>query len=207
VEVALVLVLTTLAAAAPSRDAQDAVALARRIQQRHHDIRDMKARFVQTYASSMLGREVVEGGALALKPPGRMRWEYEQPEKKLFVSNGKSAYFYVPEDKQVITFDATGDRGVAVQLLSGRSDLLTEFQVFAVPGLPNQLRLVPKDKEAEIREAVIEAEASGRIRRLEILDLQGNRSEYRFENVQENVGLSDSLFEFKVPKGVEVVAG
>jgi len=207
VEVALVLVLTTLAAAAPSRDAQDAVALARRIQQRHHDIRDMKARFVQTYASSMLGREVVERGTLALKPPGRMRWEYEQPEKKLFVSNGKSAYFYVPEDKQVITFDATGDRGVAVQLLSGRSDLLTEFQVFAVPGLPNQLRLVPKDKEAEIREAVIEAEASGRIRRLEILDLQGNRSEYRFENVQENVGLSDSLFEFKVPKGVEVVAG
>ena len=167
----------------------------------------MKARFVQTYASSMLGREVVERGTLALKPPGRMRWEYEQPEKKLFVSNGKSAYFYVPEDKQVITFDATGDRGVAVQLLSGRSDLLTEFQVFAVPGVPNQLRLVPKDKEAEIREAVIEAEASGRIRRLEILDLQGNRSEYRFENVQENVGLSDSLFEFKVPKGVEVVAG
>jgi outer membrane lipoprotein carrier protein len=207
VEVALVLVLTTLAAAAPSRDAQDAVALARRIQQRHHDIRDMKARFVQTYASSMLGREVVERGTLALKPPGRMRWEYEQPEKKLFVSNGKSSYFYVPEDKQVITFDATGDRGVAVQLLSGRSDLLTEFQVFAVHGVPNQLRLVPKDKEAEIREAVIEAEASGRIRRLEILDLQGNRSEYRFENVQENVGLSDSLFEFKVPKGVEVVAG
>ena len=167
----------------------------------------MKARFVQTYTSSMLGREVVERGTLALKPPGRMRWTYEHPEKKLFVSNGKSSYFYVPEDKQVITFDATGDRGVAVQLLSGRSDLMTEFQVFAVPGAPHQVRLVPKAPDAEMREAIVEAEPSGRIRRLELLDLQGNRSEYRFENVQENVGVPDKTFEFEIPKGVEVVTG
>lgn len=191
----------------PARGADEAAALARRIQERHHRIRDMKARFVQTYTSTMLGREIVERGTLALKPPGRMRWEYEHPEKKLFVSNGKTSYFYVPQDRQVVAFDATGDRGVAVLLLSGRSDLLTEFQIFAVPGAANQVRLVPKAAEAEIQEAIIEAEASGRIRRLEILDLQGNRSEYRFEDVKENVGLPDKLFEFQVPKGVEVVTG
>jgi outer membrane lipoprotein carrier protein len=207
VEVALILALTTLAAAPPRRDADDAAALARRIQERHHQLKDMKARFVQKYVSSMLGREDVERGTVAIKPPGRMRWEYEHPDKKLFVSNGKSSYFYVPEDKQVITFDATGDRGVAVLLLSGRSDLLTEFQVFAVPGASNQIRLVPKSDEAEIREALVEADPSGRIQRLEIVDLQGNRSEYSFLDVNENVGLSDKLFEFEVPKGVEVVTG
>ena len=181
------------------------MALTRKIQEHHHALTDMKARFVQTYASAMLGRRVVERGTVAIKHPGRMRWEYEQPEKKTFVSDGKKSYFYVPADKQVMVQEATGDRGVALQLLSGRSDLLTEFQAMPAPG--DAVRLIPRSGEAEVQEALVEADASGRIRRLEIIDLQGNRSEFRFEDVKENVGLPDRLFQFEIPKGVEVVTG
>ena len=206
-EVALALALTTLAATAAPADPSPAVALTQKIQERHQTLRDMKARFVQTYSSAMLGRKVVERGTLAIKRPGRMRWEYEQPEKKLFVSDGKKAYFYVPSDRQVMVHETTGDRGVALQLLAGRSDLLSEFDAHPVASNPRQVRLVPKSQEAEVQEAVVEADATGRIQRLQILDPQGNRSEFVFDDVKENLGLSDGLFQFEIPKGVEVVTG
>jgi outer membrane lipoprotein carrier protein len=187
--------------------ADEAVALTRRIQERHRKVLDMKARFIQTYASGLLGRTVVERGTLAIKRPDRMLWEYQKPEKKTFVSNGRRSYFYVPADRQVIVREASADQGVALHLLSGRSDLLAEFQVFAVPGSGDRVRLLPRAANAEVQEVLVDADAAGQIRRLEVLDLQGNRSIFVFEDVKENVGLRDSLFEFKIPSGVEVVAG
>jgi outer membrane lipoprotein carrier protein len=184
-----------------------AAAIARRIQERHHNIRDLKARFTQTYDSSLLGRQVVERGTLSLKRPDRMLWEYQEPEKKLFVSDGHKSYFYVPEDRQVVVHESAGDKGVALDLLSGRSDLLAQFDVSPVEGSPRRIRLVPRSANAEVREVVVEADATGRIEWLELIDLQGSRSSFRFEGIKENVGLSDRLFEFQIPRGVEVVTG
>jgi outer membrane lipoprotein carrier protein len=209
VQVALFLVLTAVStpAATPSDAARNALALAQKVQAHHAQVRDMQARFVQTYSSGLLGREVVEQGSMSIKRPHRMLWKYEKPEQKVFVSDGKTSYFYVPADRQVIVRDATGERGVALQILSGRSDLLAEFQALAVEGADDRVRLVPRQESAEVREVVIEADAAGRIRWIEIVDLQGNRSTFRFEDVKENKGLPDRLFEFKIPRGVEVVTG
>ena len=63
---------------------------------------------------------IVETGTVALKRPGRMRWEYETPEKKTFVSDGTRVFFYVPADRQVIVRQQAGERGVAMALLSGQ---------------------------------------------------------------------------------------
>jgi outer membrane lipoprotein-sorting protein len=71
----------------------------------------------------------------------------------------------------------------------------------------DRLRLVPRVPDADTREIVITADATGRIVGLEIEDLQGNRSSFRFDEVRENVGLPDKMFEFKVPAGVEVITG
>jgi chaperone LolA len=187
--------------------ATEALALAQKVQAHHERVKDLKARFVQTYASGLLGREVVERGTVAIKRPDRMLWKYEKPEEKLFVSDGHTSYFYVPADRQVIVRAASGDRGVALQLLSGRSDLTGQFEIYAVKDSANRLRLVPRVPDADTREIVLTADTTGRIVALEIEDLQGNRSSFRFDAVQENVGLADRLFEFKIPPGVEVVTG
>ena len=79
-----------------------AEALARRVEERQRNVQDLQGRFTQTYRSGVLGRDVVERGTVSIKRPGRMRWEYRDPEAKTFVSDGKSFYFYVPADKQVI---------------------------------------------------------------------------------------------------------
>ena len=183
--------------------------LARRVEERHRGLRDLTATFVQTYRSGALGREVKESGLLSLKNPGRMLWEYQQPEKKTFVSDGKSFYFYVPADKQVIVRAQADLRGIAALLLSGRGDILSQFQVSAqtAPAGLKRLRLVPRKKDAEVEEVLLDVDDSARIVSIVVTDGQGNLSFFAFSKVRENVGLKDQIFQFRVPHGVEVISG
>ena len=184
--------------------------LARRIEQRHRRVEDLTARFVQTYRSGLLAQEVVERGVVSLKRPGRMLWEYRDPEKKTFVSDGETFYFYVPADRQVIVREQAGHRGLPALLLSGREDLLAEFDVnLEPPPAPGRqrLRLTPKKADPEVERVFLDVDQGDRIRAVRVRDVQGNESRFEFEGIRENVGLPDRLFRFEVPPGVEVVTG
>jgi outer membrane lipoprotein carrier protein len=187
-----------------------AEALARRIDKRHKSLGDLTARFVQTYRSGLMQRQVVESGVVSIKRPGRMRWEYLKPEKKLFVADGTSFYFYVPADRQVIVSRPGGERGIPALLLAGRGSILTEFAVEleskALPGM-KRLRLTPRKPDPEVETVYVEVDAQERVRTIEVLDPQGNQSRFVFEDIRENVGLRDGLFQFRIPRGVEVVTG
>jgi len=203
-----ILALALGAAPAPAANAA-AEALARRIEERQRNIQDLQGRFTQTYRSGVLGRDVVERGTVSIKRPGRMRWEYRDPEAKTFVSDGKTFYFYVPADKQVIVRDQADSRGVTAMLLSGRVEILNQFDVGleASPGAGARLRLSPRKPDGEVDRIYLDVDATDRIRTIEILDPQGNRSRFDFQDLRENVGLPDRLFHFEVPRGVEVVTG
>jgi outer membrane lipoprotein carrier protein len=186
-----------------------AESLAKRIEDHHRNVNDLTARFTQTYRSGILGREVVERGTVSIKPPGKMLWEYKDPEKKTFVSDGKTFYFYVPSDKQVVVRDQAGDRGLLGRLLSGRGGMLAQFDVGleSAPSGKPRLQLVPKKADPDVDRVYIEPDDGDRIQVIEIIDTQGNRSRFRFDGIRENVGLSEQLFRFEIPKGVEVIAG
>ncbi len=192
--------------AAPGGSAQD---VARRVEQRAVGAADLEARFVQTYRSEALGREIVERGTLRLKRPGRMRWDYDAPDQKTFVSDGKTFYFYVPADRQVIVRDQGGSHGIVNLLLSGRGAILEPFE----PSLESaangrmRLRLTPRKPDPDVERAFLELDAEYRIRGIEIVDAQGSRSRFDFDGIRENLGLSDKLFRFEIPRGVEVIAG
>ena len=66
----------------------------------------------------MIGREIVERGVVSIKRPGRMRWEYKDPEAKLFISDGRTFYFYVPADRQVGVSEQDAERSLAGRLLA-----------------------------------------------------------------------------------------
>jgi outer membrane lipoprotein carrier protein len=206
---ALALTASLLAPPAAGTTVPAAEALVRRIEQRHRAATDLTARFVQTYRSGLIGREVVERGVVSIKRPGRMLWEYRQPEKKTFVADGKSFYFYVPADKQVIVRPQKGDKSITGLLLSGQSDLLSEFDVSvetAPPGL-QRLRLVPRKADPEVEWVTVDVDENDRIRAIAVTDVQGNRSRFAFDGIRENVGLKDRLFQFRTPPGVELVTG
>ena len=192
---------------APLKSPADA--LAQRIEQRHRSVADFSARFVQTYRSGLLGREVSERGTVSIKPPGRMLWEYRDPERKTFVSDGKTFYFYVPADRHVVVREQGGDRGVLSRLLSGSPGILADFEAGLEPGSTGRprLRLTPRKSDPDLDRVYIESDAQDRIESLEILDAQGNRSRFRFEGIRENLGLPDRIFHFDIPKGVEVISG
>jgi outer membrane lipoprotein carrier protein len=197
-------------AAATADDAALAASVLTRVEQRAARTIDLVARFSQSYRSGMLGREVVERGVVTIKRPGRMRWEYKDPEPKLFVTDGKTFYFYVPADRQVIVSEQDPQRSLAARLLSGRGGLADEFAASMEEPLEEgvlRVKLVPLREEPDVEKAFLDVEPSGRIRSILLEDVQGNRTRFRFDSVRENTGVKDELFHFVVPPGVEVIRG
>jgi outer membrane lipoprotein carrier protein len=167
------------------------------------------ARFTQTYRSGALGRTLVERGEVKVKRPGRMLWEYKTPEKKTFVSDGQKFYFYVPADKQVTVREQDSSRSLPALLLSGKGGLLSEFDASLESGPPgrSRLKLVPRSPDPEIARVFLEVDSDHRIRRIEVEDAEGSLSAFDFDDIRENQGLSDRMFRFEVPRGVEVITG
>ena len=177
-------------------------------------MKDFTADFVQVFEDS-LNRKQQETGHLYLMRPRMMRWEYQTPEDKLFVSDGKTVYFYVPADRQVnkeSVRESLDDR-IPLMFLLGRSDLRKEFTRFELlntkPFLPGTkvLRMYPRRK-TDLTEVIMEVDpANYQIRRLLFTHSDGSRSEFIFSNIRTNAGVRAGLFDFKVPPGVEVVDG
>jgi outer membrane lipoprotein carrier protein len=192
----------------------DPVALAAKVQQRYNGIKDIQADFVQTYEGGVLRTRTTERGTVAIKRPGRMRFTYTKPEKKEFVSDGTRLYTHLVADKQVIVSPAPGpDQGdIPAMFLAGQSDLARDYTPSFTP-LPGAatglvtLKLVPKKKSEEYESIGIGVDPKTlQIQFLTAVDLQGGRSSFTFSNLKENRGLADKQFEFRIPRGVEVVS-
>lgn len=188
-----------------------AVEVASAVQKKYDGIRDFSADFVQEAQGGMLRKKSSESGVLHVKKPGKMRWDYTTPEKKLFISDGRKMYLYVPADKQVMVSDVpkADEATTAVLFLVGKGNLTRDFTVsFAEGGAADSysLKLQPKLPERDYDWLQVEVERSTmRIRTLSAADAQGGRSTFRFSNFKENAGLADKLFEFKPPRGADVI--
>src|ERR1044071_2696279 len=96
---ALILIAAPALAGQGGQGRPSAEALARSLQQRYQGIRDFSADFTHTYRGGALRTQTREQGTVAVKKPGRMRWDYTKPEKKEFVSDGRKIYSYLPQDR------------------------------------------------------------------------------------------------------------
>ena len=191
----------------------DPVALAAKVQQRYNGIKDIQGDFVQTYEGGVLRTKTTERGTVAIKRPGRMRFSYDKPERKEFVSDGTRLYSYLVADKQVIVSAAPGaDQGdIPAMFLAGQSDLARDYTPSftnlpgAAPGLVT-LKLVPKKHSSDYESIGIGVEPKTlQIQFISAVDTQGGRSSFSFTNLKENRGLADKDFEFRIPRGVDVV--
>jgi outer membrane lipoprotein carrier protein len=144
-----------------------------------------------------------------------MRWEYRSPEEKLFVSDGRTVYLYVPEERQVTreSVDDSFDDRIPLMFLLGRSDLENEFErierLASEPQVAGTevLRMYPR-RENDIEEVLLEVDpASFDIRRLRLAYRDGSVSEFIFNGIRTNTGVDPSRFEFEPPPGVDVVEG
>ncbi|HEY8551544.1 MAG TPA: outer membrane lipoprotein chaperone LolA [Vicinamibacterales bacterium] len=197
-----------------SSDEAAARDLAARLQGRYDAIRDFTADFTHTYEGGVLRRKTTESGTVAVKKPGRMRWEYKRPEEKLFVSDGRKIYAWIPADRQVTvsSLPAEGQPATPALFLMGRGNLLRDFTVSMAPPVPGApegsagLTLVPRTKVPDYEQLTMVVDAKSlTLRMLIARDAQGGTSTFTFTNLRENVGLPDSRFSFTIPRGADVV--
>lgn len=200
-----------LVAAALPQERQPALETARALQQKYDRVRDFSADFTQTYEGGALKKTVTSRGTVQIKKPGRMRWDYSAPEKKLFVSDGRKIYSYVPADKQVIVSSVPEEdrAATAVLFLAGKGNVVRDFTVtYTEGGGPETyaLRLDPKQRQAEYDWLVLVVDReSMQIRTLVTAEHQGGRSTFQFTNYRENINLPDGIFTFKIPRGADVI--
>ncbi len=197
---------------AASAHAADVKSLAAAVDAHYNHLRSLQAEFTEVYRGS--GMERTESGTLWLKKPGKMRWEYRSPKEKLFVSDGKDAWFYVPEDRQARKSSAKklDDIRSPLAFLLGKTKLEKELRGLSLaPDLePLQagdtvLRGIPTALGDQISEIILEVSQENRIVRLVMQGVDGASTEYRFADQKEDVALSDIKFGFKPPAGTEVV--
>jgi outer membrane lipoprotein carrier protein len=190
-------------------------ALAQALQRKYDTIKDFSADFVHAYQGGVLRKQLTERGRVFVKKPGKMRWEYAAPDEKLFVSDGVKIYSYIPQDKQVIVTTVPRDDQASTPtlFLAGKGDLTRDFTPSAgevPPGMSagtRAIKLVPKSPQQEYDWLLLAVDpASLQIRGLVTVDAQGGTSSFSFTNLKENVGLADTLFAFKIPRGVDVVS-
>jgi outer membrane lipoprotein carrier protein len=150
---------------------------------------------------------------MLIKKPGKMRWEYSAPERKVFVSDGLKLYSYLPDDKQVIVSSVPkGQATTPALFLAGQGDLTRDFTVSdtAAPkgtaAGTRALKLVPRTPQPDFEALTLSLDpATLTLRGIESIDAQGGTSSFLFTNLKENVGLTDKEFAFAIPRGVDVV--
>jgi len=194
--------------------AADVKSLAAAVDTHYNHLRSLETEFTEVYRGS--GMERTETGTLWLKKPGKMRWEYRSPREKVFVSDGKDAWFYVPADRQARKTQAKKleDLRSPLAFLLGKTKLEKELRGLSlapdVAPLASGnvvLRGVPQALADRVSEVLVEVTPDHRIARIVIQEVDGAATEYRFGDMKEDVAIADGQFDFKPPAGTETVEG
>jgi outer membrane lipoprotein carrier protein len=144
-----------------------------------------------------------------------MRAEYRKPEERLFISNGKTLYSYLPLDKEVTeekVKDSSSDLTPMMALI-GRSGLRNEFKDFTEIKTPPPLfprdriiRLTPNRKNEDLASIEIEVNPTNYlIDRIVVLGTDKSRNEFIFNKIEINMNIPASRFEFTPPPGTRQV--
>jgi outer membrane lipoprotein carrier protein len=186
--------------------------IARKLQKKYAGTSDFAADFVQDTTVRAVDQRVTYSGRVYFKKPGKMRWDYNRPKGQTIVADGKFLWFYQPAEKQVIKspFDSGFRSSLPVSFLTGVGNLQRDFVLELVPSEPGagsiRLKAAPRGQDAGFGELeLILHPKTLDIVEARVTDLTGNLTRIRLSNIRRQIGINDSLFSFRVPKGVEVV--
>jgi outer membrane lipoprotein carrier protein len=229
-----ILILCALAAvpAVPAQTTAQAAPMVRLLEAKYRNAKTLKAIFLQTYRDGRSGIQV-ESGTVYFSRPGRMRWEYESPEPKLFISDGKSVWFFVPADRTVTKapMKESDDWRTPLALLTGKaklSQLCDRIDVSATPPgqsshivlscIPRGTKALPKFSPADdtaqqgilspaaYDRVLLEVDSStGELADVRVLQPGGVELEFRFGQWQQGLPVEEALFHFQAPPGVTLL--
>lgn len=207
----------------PLASASDPSPVRHALEARYQHARTLKAEFYERYSDGS-GGVAAESGVVYFSRPGRMRWEYESPEQKLFLVDAKNAWFYVPADHTASRAKVreSSDWRTPLALLAGKTDLYKLCRRIELAGdSPSSkdsdlqpvagdavLRCVPRGSDAEgaaAPDVLLEVDRDGWLTRIVIHEAGNAQTEFRFGNWAENLPIAEEKFHFQPPPGVAIV--
>ncbi len=175
-------------------------------------LRSIQAQFEQIYYSSTVSMPLREKGRFYFKKPDLMKWEYKEPEEKIFLYREGLFQFYIPEDNQLIRSSISEERHEAeiLLILSGKKQLKDHYAVEFSPfptDAPKawQLKLNPRGED-EYSFILLEIDPKTLlIQKAIFFDWAGNKTEFKFSRIKTNVRFGKNLFELNLPPDVEII--
>jgi outer membrane lipoprotein carrier protein len=182
--------------------------VAQLVDNHYNKLHSLRASFTESYDG--LGISRAESGTLYLQKPGRMKWDYSSPAGKVFLLDGKYAWFWSRGSAQVQRIDAKklDDLRSPLRLLLGHTELekeLNNLNVSAGPEGQFTLMGVPKGQENRVHRVTFHLTAMGAITGIEIEETDGAITRFTFTGEQPNATVPESAFHFSPPPGVPVV--
>lgn len=185
-----------------------------KIQKKYEEIEDFHADFTQEATVKALNTVQKSDGEVWFKKPGKMRWNYYEPYKDQIVSDGRTLWFYNEEEKQVIEspLNQVSETESTSTLLSGLGKIkdlyktsFTESGEFEADG-SYLIDLRPKEEGEDYNKVTLAINKNTMmVNTLYLYDPFGNLTKVLLKNVEVDKGVSDSLFDFKAPSGVEII--
>jgi len=188
--------------------------VADKVQTTYRSFSDLQAKFVQRATNRLSGLTQEASGRLFLKWPGKMRWEYETPEPRLFLIDGKTLWSYSALERQAVAQQISGALSTGpIGILFGLSSLRRDFRVRTIlhAGAKDSqeylLDLVPKGQDLSFTRVILAVDRETfLIQRLTVFDPYGNTTVIDLADLKVNGGLKEGLFQFSPPPGTDVVA-
>jgi len=182
--------------------------LAERVDRHYNKLHSLKTGFAETYDG--LGMHRSESGTLSLLKPGRMKWDYSSPPGKIFLLDGKYAWFYSRGDPQVQRMPAKelDDLRSPLRFLLGHTELEKEMSTLSLaPAAGGEFVLSgqPKGQEKRVSRLSLTVTADGTITGIELEETDGAVTRFTFTNEAPNAPVSPDTFRFAPPPGVPVV--
>jgi len=182
--------------------------LAQRVDRHYDQLQSLKAGFSESYAG--LGMTKTESGTLYLRKPGRMMWKYSSPQGKIFLLDGKYAWFYTRGDAQVqrIPANELNDLRSPLRFLLGHTQLEKELTGLTMAPSANgtfTLTGQPKGQEKRVTQVVLTVTRDGTINGIEVDEADGAVTQFTFTDQQPDTQIPAETFRFTPPAGVPVV--
>jgi outer membrane lipoprotein carrier protein len=178
-----------------------------KVEERYNNTRSLRVRFTQEFRGPASPGARSESGWLTLRKPGQMRWDYDAPKGKVFLSDGKATWFFNPDAKRAekeLLRQSEDLRGPLAFLL-GRVNFRKDFASIKRESRESFVAYPASDAVIwrEVR-FLIQPE-SGEIRLVEVFGRDQSRSVWKFAEEQLNVSTKPTMFQFVPPVGTEIV--
>ncbi len=190
-----------------------ALEIAERVQVLYDSSKSYQARFLQTYTIKVQNVKKVSSGTVAFEKPGKMSFRYDKPVGNRAVSDGKTIKVYEADNQQMyVTKVKMSQYPAALAFLMGKGRLEHDFNLKLLD--PARMKMeggyvlecVPKEATPAYQKVLLYVDGqTNQVRRVLILDAQGNKNRFDFSSPTVNKPLPKDEFEFTPPEGTTIV--